>query len=184
MNADILWSLFWRFLVISVVAFGRGSGALPLIERTSVTQMGWVPESTFGAAVGFGYLAPGPVLITATFIGYQAAGFLGAVAATLGIFLAPTLLAAGAASGVERLAESRWLRDFGDGAAPAVVGLFGATGWTLARSAVATPLLAVVAVLVLVLAIRTRVAPGWLLLGGIAVGVTAGRCDLSLLFRR
>ena len=173
MNADILWSLFWRFLVISLVAFGRGSGALPLIERTSVTQMGWVSESTFGAAVGFGYLAPGPVLITATFIGYQAAGILGAVAATLGIFLAPTLLATGAASGVERLAESRWLRDFGDGAAPAVVGLFGATGWTLARASVTTPLYAGVALVALGLAVRTRIAPGWLLTAGFVVGAAA-----------
>ena len=170
MSAGILWSLFWHFLVISLVAFGRGSGALPLIERISVTQMGWVSEATFGAAVGFGYLAPGPVLITATFIGYQAAGLAGAVAATLGIFLVPTLLAAGAASGVERLAESRWLRDFGEGAAPAVVGLFGATGWTLARSSITSWPLAVVAALALVLAVRTKIAPSLLLFAGLIAG--------------
>ncbi len=173
MNADTLWSLFWRFLIISLVAFGRGSGALPLIERVSVAQMGWVSEPTFGAAVGFGYLAPGPVLITVTFIGYQAAGVLGAVAATLGIFLAPTLLAAGAASGVERLSERRWLRDFGDGAAPAVVGLFVATGWTLARASVTTPLMAAVVLAAFVLAARTKVAPGWLLASGLVVGAAA-----------
>ncbi len=173
MNPDILWSLFWHFLVISLVAFGRGSGALPLIERVSVAEMGWVSEATFGAAVGFGYLAPGPVLITATFIGYQAAGFLGAVTATLGIFLAPTLLAAGAASGVERLSERRWLRDFGDGAAPAVVGLFAATGWTLAKTSVTILLMAAVAVVALVLAVRTKIAPGWLLAAGLVGGATA-----------
>lgn len=170
MNGHLLWDLFSRLFVISLFAFGRGSGALPLIERLSVAQMGWVSEPTFAAAVGFGYLAPGPVLIAATFIGYQAAGMPGAVAATVGIFLAPTLLAAAAASGVERLSGNHWLRAFGEGAAPAVVGLFGATAWSLAQSTGTRPLLLVISTTVLALAVRTRIAPGWLLLGGLIIG--------------
>lgn len=120
MNADTLWSLFWHFLVISLVAFRRGSGALPLIGRVSVAQMG-------------------------------------------------------AASGVERLSERRWLRDFGDGTAPAVVGLFTATGWTLARTFMTAPLMATVTMTAFVLAVRTKVAPGWLLAAGFIVGAAAER---------
>ena len=169
MNGHLLWGLFSRLFVISLFAFGRGSGALPLIERMSVAQMGWVSESTFAAAVGFGYMAPGPVLITATFIGYQAGGLTGAIAATFGIFLAPTLLAAGAASGVERLARNRWLRAFGDGAAPAVVGLFGATAWSLAQQTILSWPLAIVAIMAGLLAVRTKIAPMWMLALGAAV---------------
>jgi len=168
-NEHLLWNLFSRFLVISLAAFGGGKAALPLIERISVAA-GWVSPQTFAASVGFGYVAPGPVLILATFIGYQAAGVPGAVAATVGVFLAPTLLAGWAAAGVERLAENRWLRAFGAGAAPAVVGLFGATAWSLARASVTSWPLAVVAAVALVLASRTKIAPAWLLLVGSAVG--------------
>lgn len=169
MNGHLLWNLFSRFLLISLAAFGGGKAALPLIERISVAA-GWVSPQTFAASVGFGYVAPGPVLILATFIGYQAAGVPGAVAATVGVFLAPTLLAGWAAAGVERLAENRWLRAFGAGAAPAVVGLFGATAWSLARASVTSWSLAVVAAVALVLAVRTKIAPAWLLLVGSAVG--------------
>jgi len=168
-NEHLLWNLFSRFLVISLAAFGGGKAALPLIERISVAA-GWVSPQTFAASVGFGYVAPGPVLILATFIGYQAAGVPGAVAATVGVFLAPTLLAGWAAAGVERLAENRCLRAFGAGAAPAVVGLFGATAWSLARASVTSWPLAVVAAVALVLASRTKIAPAWLLLVGSAVG--------------
>ena len=169
MNDHLLWSLFSHFLVISLAAFGGGKAALPLIERVSVAA-GWVSPQTFAAAVGFGYIAPGPILILATFIGYQAGGVSGAVAATGGVFLAPMLLAGWAAAGVERLAENRWLRAFGEGAAPAVIGLFGATAWSLARASVTSWPLAGVALAVLVLAARTKVAPGALLLVGLAIG--------------
>lgn len=172
MNAHLLWSLFSRFLVISLAAFGGGKAALPLIERISVAA-GWVSPQTFAASVGFGYVAPGPILILATFIGYQAAGVPGAVAATVGVFLAPMLLAGWAAAGITRLADNRWLGAFGEGAAPAVVGLFGATAWSLARASVTSWPLAGVAALALALAARTKIAPGWLLLSGSVLGVAA-----------
>lgn len=169
-----LWELFWHFALVSLLAFGGGQAALPLIERVSVAQMGWVSPSAFASAVAFGYVTPGPVLITATFVGYQAAGVPGACAATLGVFTAPVGLAALAAGGVERLAKNRWLRAFGQGAAPAVAGLLAATAWSLARqSAAASWPLALVALVALLLAARTRIAPGWILLGGAAAGWAA-----------
>ena len=58
--------LFWRFVLISLLAFGGGGAALPLVERLAVSETGWIAEQDFAAAVAFGYLTPGPVLITAT----------------------------------------------------------------------------------------------------------------------
>ena len=166
--------LFGQFFLISLLAFGGGQAALPLIERVSVAQMGWLSPAAFAVAVAFGYITPGPVLMTATFIGYVAAGLPGAIAATLGIFLAPTLLAMGVAAGIERFAQNRWLQAFGRGAAPAVVGLLGATVWSLIQSSVTSWQLAVVAILTFVLASKTAIAPGWLLLGGAIVGWVMG----------
>jgi chromate transporter len=162
----ILTELFVQFFLISLLAFGGGQAALPLMEQVCVTQMGWVSPQVFTAAVAFGYITPGPVLITASFIGYVAAGLLGAVAATIGVFLAPILLTVLMAIGVEQLAGNRWLRAFGRGAAPAVVGLLAATTGTLAQSTLTSWSLVVVAFSVFILAAITKIQPVLLLAGG------------------
>lgn len=73
--------LFVRFTVISLVAFGGGQAALPLVERAAVHDTAWLTTSTFGTAVAFSYITPGPVLIIATFVGFHVAGVLGALSA-------------------------------------------------------------------------------------------------------
>lgn len=166
----LLWALFVQFAVTSLLAFGDGQAVLPLIERQSVAERGWLSTSAFTAGVGVGYLVPGPVTTMAAFVGYMAGGLAGGVAATLGMFLAPVILAALAAKGVERLARSRWVRAFGMGAAPAVVGLLGATLWNLSRHALTAWPLGGVALLSLALAAKTKITPGWLLLGGAILG--------------
>ena len=169
----LLGRLFVQFGIMSLLAFGGGQAVLPLMERVSVAEQGWISTSAFTAGVGFGYLIPGPVTTMAAFVGYMAAGFWGGIAAALGMFLAPTILAALAAAGIEKLAKSRWIKAFGAGAAPAVVGLLGATLWNIARHAVVSWPLGIIALLSLVLAVKTKLPPLWLLLGGAALGWSA-----------
>ena len=169
-DAALLGRLFVQFAIMSLLAFGGGQAVLPLMERETVVERGWITTSAFTAGVGFGYLIPGPVTTMAAFVGYMAAGFWGGVAAALGMFLAPTILAALAAAGVKKLAKSRWIKAFGAGAAPAVVGLLGATLWNIARHAVVSWPLGAVALLSLALAVKTKIPPLWLLLGGAAIG--------------
>ncbi len=171
----LLGALFVQFAIISLLAFGGGQAVLPLIERESVGSRHWMTSAEFTASVGFGYLIPGPVTTMAAFVGYMAAGLPGGIAATLGMFLAPTILAALAAAGVEKLAKSRWIKAFGAGASPAVVGLLAATFWSIAQKAVISWPLAGVALTALALAVKTKVQPIWLLLGGGAVGWLVSR---------
>lgn len=170
----MILDLFWRFMLVSLLAFGGGQAALPLIERLTAGETGWVSAQDFAAAVAFGYVTPGPVLITATFIGYRAAGLVGAVSATLGVFLMPWVLAAAAAQQLQRVLQHPWLRGFGLGAAPAVVGLLGVTALDLARHAVTSWTYAVILVVALVLALRTKVHPIFILLGGAVAGAVLG----------
>lgn len=166
----MILDIFWRFVLVSLLAFGGGQAALPLVERLAVGETGWVSPQDFAAAVAFGYVTPGPVLITASFIGYRAAGLAGALSATLGVFLIPWVLAAAAAQQLQRYMQHPWLRGFGLGAAPAVVGLLGVTALSLARSAVVSWPYAAITAVALVLALWTRIHPILILMGGAAAG--------------
>lgn len=166
--------LFARFMVISLVAFGGGQAALPLVERVAVQDTGWLTPSSFGAAVAFAHITPGPVLITATFVGQQVGGLLGALTATLGAFLAPWALAATTAQQAKRFAQDERLRAFGAGAAPAVIGILGVTVLSLGRETFASwPYLAI-AVLVFAFAAWTRIPPVFLLGGAGFLGWLLG----------
>src|SRR5207245_3703061 len=75
------------FLKAGSLTFGRGLVIVPFLETGLVHQTGWLDERQFLVAVAMGMLSPGPVVITATFVGYLVAGFWGATVSTIGIFL-------------------------------------------------------------------------------------------------
>lgn len=166
----MIFDLFSRFVLISLLAFGGGGAALPLVERLAVSEAGWASPQDFAAAVACGYVTPGPVLITATFVGYRAAGLSGAIAATFGVFLMPWLLAAAAAQQLRRFMQHPLLAGFGRGAAPAVVGLLGVTALSMAMQSLTHWGYALIAIAALVLALWTKVHPILILIGGAAIG--------------
>lgn len=175
----MMFELFSRFVLISLLAFGGGQAALPLIERIAVSETGWLSPQDFATAVAFGYVTPGPVLITATFVGYRAAGLAGAFAATLGIFLMPWALAAAAAQQLQRLLQHAWLQGFGRGAAPAVVGLLAVTALDIARHTFVAWPYVVIAAVALPLALWTKMHPILILLGGAVVGMALGMLSVT-----
>ena len=163
------FELFWRFLLVSLVAFGGGQSVLPLVERMAVREAGWVSEEEFAAALGSSYLTPGPILMMAAFIGYRVDGLAAAGAATLGAFLMPWLIAAAAARLLKPVLEHPWLRAFSRGAAAAVVGLQAVIAFDLARHIFGTIYIGV-ALVAFALSVRTRIHPFVILLGGVAIG--------------
>ncbi|MHB8055120.1 MAG: chromate efflux transporter, partial [Candidatus Aminicenantales bacterium] len=70
-----------------ILAFGGGFASVPLLYREIVTIHHWLPSSVFMDGIALGQVTPGPIVITATFIGYQVAGISGALVGTVGIFL-------------------------------------------------------------------------------------------------
>jgi chromate transporter len=166
--------LFVRFVLISLIAFGGGQAALPLVERLAVQDTGWLSPATFGAAVAFSYLTPGPVLMIATFVGQQVAGLSGALAATIGAFLAPWALAATTAHQSKQFAQDWRLHAFGAGAAPAVIGLLGVTVLDIGQQSLTSWPYVGMAAIAFALAAWTRTHPVVLLLAGGVAGWLIG----------
>jgi chromate transporter len=74
-------------LKADILAFGGGFASIPLLYREIVTIRQWLPSSVFMDGIALGQVTPGPIVITATFVGYQIAGIRGALVGTAGIFL-------------------------------------------------------------------------------------------------
>ncbi len=71
---------------IGALAFGGGFTAIPLIQYEMVDRFQWLSTREFLDGIALGQVTPGPILITATFVGYKIAHLLGALMATLGVF--------------------------------------------------------------------------------------------------
>ncbi|MDZ4166026.1 MAG: chromate efflux transporter [Smithellaceae bacterium] len=89
---DGTWTIFATFFKIGSFAFGGGFTAIPIIQSVVVDGMHWVDLKAFRDGIALGQITPGPVFITATFIGYKVQGIIGAVIASIGIFT-PSLAA-------------------------------------------------------------------------------------------
>jgi chromate transporter len=80
------WEIFLTFLKIGSLAFGGGFTAIPMIQQVVVDGMKWLNITDFRNGIAMGQITPGPIFITATFIGFKVKGIIGAVIATIGIF--------------------------------------------------------------------------------------------------
>ena len=122
-------------------------------------------QQEFADAAALGQVTPGPVLISATFIGYRVAGTLGALVATVGIFLPSFLMTIAAGSSLRRFRDNQLVQSFLRGVTPAVVGLLVAAAWSIGRSGIHTSIGASMAVAAAVILVRFRPNPFWVIIG-------------------
>jgi len=147
------------FLRIGAATFGGGFVMIPFIEHEVVLRHAWIDHTAFADAIALGQVTPGPVVISATFIGYRVAGLVGAVIATVAVFLPPGLLAVAAGSAVERFASNPQVGAFLAGIKPAVVGLLAAAALSLGRAGLHDATEWAVAGAALLALLRWRVSP-------------------------
>jgi chromate transport protein ChrA len=153
------------FLRVGAVTFGGGFVMIPLIESEVVNSHHWLTHQEFADATALGQITPGPVLITATFIGYRVAGTLGALVATVSIFLPAFLMTVAAGSSLKRFRANRQVQAFLRGVTPAVVGLLVAAGWSIGRAGIHTWVGLALAVACAAVLVRFRPNPFWVILG-------------------
>ena len=129
----------------------------------------------FADATALGQITPGPVLITATFIGYRVAGTLGALVATVSVFLPAFLMTIAAGSSLRRFRSNRQVQAFLRGVTPAVVGLLAAAAWSIGRAGIHTWVGLSIAGIAILLPLRYRPNPFWIIFGAGALRLLVGR---------
>ncbi|MBE9200581.1 MULTISPECIES: chromate efflux transporter [unclassified Nodularia (in: cyanobacteria)] len=168
------------FLKVGSFIFGGGLVIIPLLESEVVNQFHWLTRSEFLDGVAIGEFTPGPVVITAAFVGYKVAGAMGALISAIAIFTPSFLLIMGAAPLLVRIRQNPWIRSFLKGVTPAVLGAIAAAAIPLAQTAIIQDTLgrsilaAMISILALVALIRFQ-RPTWQLVpAGAIIGLIAG----------
>src|SRR5262245_16271134 len=114
------------FAPLSLVSIGGGPSILAEIQHQAVVVHGWVTQREFADLFAISRAAPGPGALLATLIGWQAAGWLGALVVSLAFFLPSSLLVYAVSHVWNRWRGSRWHAAVEAGVAPITVGLVGA----------------------------------------------------------
>jgi chromate transporter len=157
-QGSILSKLLLFFLKAGSLTFGSGLVIVPFLEKGLVQHTGWLDERQFLVAVAMGMLSPGPVVITATFVGYVVAGFWGAVISTIGIFLPSFLLVLIVAPILLRYRTNLNVQGFVKGAYAAAIGTILGACVLLGRIAIGDWLTALVALVSLIVLFRWKVS--------------------------
>lgn len=121
-SSSTLGKLLLFFLKAGSLTFGSGLVIVPFLEQGLVHEFGWLDQRQFLVAVAIGMISPGPVVITATFVGYLVAGFWGSLVSTVGIFLPSFLLVLIAAPLLARHRANLNVQGFVKGAYAAAIG--------------------------------------------------------------
>jgi len=121
--APILSSLNLIFMKVDLLAFGGGFTTIPLIQREVVDRFGWVSTREFIDGIALGQVTPGPIVITATFVGYKVGGLLGALLGTIAVFFPSFLVVTTLAPHYDRIKRSRPVQTMVHGILAAFIGL-------------------------------------------------------------
>jgi len=159
------------FLKVGALLFGSGMVLFAFIQRDVVTGYGWLSQKQLVDAIAVGQMTPGPVLSSATFIGYLVAGLPGAIVSTVAIFAPAFAIMAAVGPGIPRLRRIPVVQAFLKGVNAAVVAAILSIVIVLARSALLDVWTVAIAVLALLLLLRYGAETWQLVLGGAAIGL-------------
>ena len=172
-SSSILGKLLLFFLKAGSLTFGSGLVIVPFLEQGLVQQFGWLDQRQFLIAVAIGMISPGPVVITATFVGYLVAGFWGSVVSTIGIFLPSFLLVLIAAPLLARHRGNPNVQGFVKGAYAAAIGTILGACILLGRIAIGDWLTVLIGVVSLAVLFRWKVSNPLLIAATAVVGLIA-----------
>jgi len=159
------------FLKIGATTYGGGYVLLAFLQSELVDRTHWLTSTQLLDAIAIGQVTPGPLFTTATFIGYLLAGHLGAIAATIGIFLPSFGFVALLMFWAPRLRHSIWFRSWLDGVNAGAWGAIVVVAYRLGISTLVDWQSLAIAVVSSLLLWRWRIEAIWLIFGSATIGL-------------
>jgi chromate transporter len=148
-SGSLVWTLTLYFLKAGAFVFGSGLAIVPFLYGGVVNQFHWLTERQFVDAIAVAMITPGPVVITAAFIGYMVAGLIGGTAAAAAVFAPPFLIVILAAPYYRRFAGNPRVKAFVQGVTAAAVGAIAGAVVIMARRSLVDWVTVAIAVVVL-----------------------------------
>jgi chromate transporter len=172
--AGMTGKLFLFFFRTGLLVFGSGLVIVPFLKTYVVDQYHWLGDRAFLDSVAIGMISPGPVVISATFVGFLLDGLQGAVAATVGIFAPAVLFTVVATPILLRHAENPHLKGFIRGITVAVVGVLVGTTYLVGNTAIGDPLtIAIAAASLVALFVWKKLPEPVVVFAGALIGLIA-----------
>jgi chromate transporter len=165
----LLLQLEGVFFRIGILVFGNGFTMIPLIQQQVVNVYHWLNLDQFTAGIALGQITPGPVVITATFVGYKVAGILGALAATIGIFAPCFILVTLVMPIYKKIKENPWVKAIFKGIVASFIGLMLVVVVGMGRHSLSDYTTAALSVATLAVLRFTKIDVLWVVLGGTAI---------------
>ncbi len=134
---NILVQLFLSFFKIGAFSFGGGYAMLPLLEKEIIVKHGWMTSAEFVNIFAISEMTPGPIAVnSATFLGYNVAGIVGALVATFAVILPSFIVITILYKSIERFKKSKYMDWIFQGIRPVVLGLIAAAGISVAKTGI------------------------------------------------
>lgn len=159
------------FLKVGAVLYGGGYVLLAFLDQGLVHQHAWLTQQQLLDAVAIGQFTPGPVLSTATFIGYLLGGAPGAAVATVAIFLPSFFYVALLAPFLFKLRQSPWMAAFLDAVNVCAIALMAGVTVRFAQDALRARSAWVIAAVSAAVLLRWKLSPAWIVLAGGVTGL-------------
>lgn len=165
-----LGQIFLVFLKIGSVLYGSGYVLFAFLEGELVQARGWISQSQLLDAIAIGQFTPGPILSSATFVGYIVAGWQGAIVATVGIFLPSFVFVFLLQKLVRKMRESVWLSAFLDAVNVAALALMTSVVIKMSGEVILSPSNWAIAAMASLALLRFKINAAYVVLGGAALG--------------
>jgi len=166
-----LIKIFIAFSGISLSLFGGGYVMIPLMQTLFVTDLHWLTTQQFIDAIAFSQATPGPILVSATFIGYKLAGVTGAVIATVGMFTPSAILMIIVSKLFKKTKDHSFIKDMVTGIKVVVIGLIISSAIRILYQQPFSINIILIALVALMLSFKYKVSPVYLIIGSISIGI-------------